>query len=232
VNVRRLAAALSTGLLAVLLTTVPVGLAHAADPLELSLDGTSWSTALPSRLFSSPAVIVPGDVISSALWVRNGSDDLARVDLEVADGLGVTPGTLAGDLSLSIDGTPAAGGSRWHGPVLAPGASVRVGLTVTFAATSDQATRVAVATVLDSVTLVQSAVGTADPPATASPQGVSPPAGVPPEGVAAPRAAPHAATGLASTGADLARVLGVSCSAVGVGILLLLTRRTSRRSEA
>ena len=85
-------ALLGSAVLAALLVMAPAGAAHAADPLEVSLDGSTWSAALPAHLFPSPAVIVPGDVVAATLWVRNGSGDRARVDLEVADDLGVSPG--------------------------------------------------------------------------------------------------------------------------------------------
>ncbi|GEL96746.1 hypothetical protein [Cellulomonas terrae] len=216
---RRAAALLSAGLLAGLLTALPAGPAYAADPLEVSLDGTTWTASLPTRLFPSPGVIVPGDVLTSVLWVRNGSGDPARVDLEVADDLGVGPGSLAADLSLVIDGTPAPGGTSWHGPDLAPGAVARIPLVVTFAASSQSVSQESVAAVLDSVTLVQTGVGPAPTPT--------------------PRQTPQtppttsARGGLAHTGADLGGALGVASAAVGAGFLLLLAaRRRARRAES
>ncbi|WP_456846327.1 hypothetical protein [Cellulomonas sp. P5_C6] len=201
-------------------TIVPAAAAQAADPLELSLDGTSWSATLPGMLFASPSVVVPGDVISSALWVRNATGDPARVDLEVADDLGVTPGTLAGDLSLSIDGTPAPGGTSWHGPDLAPGGTARIPLVVTFAASSPLTSQVSVAAVLDAVTLVQTGIGPGVAPTTPA----TAPAG-------AANAAPPASGGLAHTGAEIARAAGISLGAIVVGFLLLAARRRSRRAE-
>ncbi|WP_421743494.1 hypothetical protein [Cellulomonas sp.] len=204
----------------------PAGAAHAVDRLELSLDGTSWSASLPGRLFSSPAAVVPGDVLSSALWVRNSSGDPARVDLEVADDLGVTPGTFAGDLSLSIDGTPVPGGTSWHGPDLAPGASARIPLVVTFAASSSLSSSVSVAAVLESVTLVQTGAGPAvSPTPTGTPTA---PAG----GSQAASPPTRGAGGLAHTGTDVGSVLGVSFAALGLGVLLLAARRRSRRADA
>lgn len=208
------------------LVVAPAGPALAVDRLELSLDGTSWSAALPGMLFSSPAAVVPGDVISSALWVRNSSGDPARVDLDVADDLGVTPGTFAGDLSLSIDGTPVPGGTSWHGPELAPGASARIPLVVTFAASSSLSSSVRVAAVLESVTLVQTGAGPAVVPTpTATPTS--------PAGISQAARPPSGGTGgLAHTGADVAGVLGVSFAALGLGVLLLAARRRSRRADA
>jgi hypothetical protein len=215
----RRSALLSAAVLAALLTAVPAGPAHAADPLELSLDGIAWSASLPARLFASPAVIVPGDVLSSALWVRNSTGDPARVDLEVADDLGVAPGTLAGDLSLSIDGDPVSGGSRWDGPVLAPGASVRIPLVVSFSAASPSTSQMSAAMVLESVLLVQTGVGVAPTPTSSA--------------GAASTATGHAPQGsLARTGQDVAGALLVSLTAVGLGMLLVAARRRRRRTEA
>lgn len=210
--------------------------AQAADELQLSSDGTNWSTSLGAALFGTPQVIVPGDVVSSALWVRNASGDPARVDLLVASGLGVTPGTLAGDLSLTIDGTAAAGGSRWHGPVLAPGAATRIPLVVTFDAASQVTSRLAATSVLDAAILVQTSVGPdpAENPPTASPSAAPSSSASPTSSagsVSAARPAASGPAGLARTGADVARVLGVSLGAIGVGFLLLVARRRSRRSE-
>ncbi|MEZ0448097.1 hypothetical protein [Cellulomonas sp. ICMP 17802] len=211
------------GVLAAVLTVLPAAAARAADPLALSTDGVTWAATLPGALFGSPSVVVPGDVISSALWVRNESGDRARVGLEVSDDLGAVPGTLAGDLSLTIDGVAVAGGTSWQGPELAPGATLRIPLVVTFAASSHVASSVSAATVLDSVTLVQ-AVGAPV---------VAPPAAAPTS--AAARATPHgrptSGGGLAHTGADVAGAVGASFAAVGVGILLLAARRRSRRAE-
>lgn len=205
-------------------TVVPAAAAQATDPLQLSLDGTSWSASLPGMLFASPSVVVPGDVISSALWVRNATGDPARVDLEVADDLGVTPGTLAGDLSLSIDGTPASGGTSWHGPEIPPGGTARIPLVVTFAASSQLTSQVSVAAVLDSVTLVQTGIGPGVTPTT-------PAATTPAGAVDAAPPADGGSGGLARTGAEIARTAGISLGAIVVGFLLLAARRRSRRDQ-
>ena len=228
---RRLRRLLVLGVLAAVGTILPAGAAHAADPLELSIDGATWSSTLPGALFGSPAAAVPGDVIASALWVRNGSADPARVTLDVADDLGVSAGTLAGDLTLAIDGTPAPGGTRWQGPVLAPGASVRIPLVVTFAASSQLSSRLSAATVLTAVGLVQTGVGPGVVAPTTGPDvaPTSPAAGAEP--VKAPGTGLPG--GLAHTGADVVRALGVAFAAVLGGFLLLLVvRRRARREEA
>lgn len=196
---------------AVLVTLCATALpAQAADALELSTDGTHWSTTLPDQVFRSPQLVVPGDVIASELWVRNTSDAPTRVQLTVADGLGTTPGRLAGDLSLLIDGAPAVGGDLWVGPPLAAGAVVRIPLVVTFSAAARSGSRLDTASVLSTVSLVQTGPGAAAaPPAVRSPQG-----------------------NLARTGLDAARTLAVAACATGLGVLLLAARRRPRRSQA
>lgn len=197
-------------LLTVCATAVP---AQAADQLELSADGTHWSATLPDQVFRAPQLVVPGDAIASELWVRNGSDSPTRVQLTVADGLGSAPGRLAGDLSLMIDGTPAAGGDLWVGPALAAGAVVRIPLVVTFSATAQSGTRLDTASVLSTVSLVQTGAGSAAVPPAA------PPAALPGQG------------SLARTGLDAARTLAIAACATGLGVLLLAARRPPRRAQ-
>jgi hypothetical protein len=231
VRSRHLLATSCVALLAALGVAAAAAPARAADELWLSSDGTTWSTSLGAALFGTPQTIVPGDVVTSALWVRNASSDPARVDLLVASALGVTPGTLAGDLSLTIDGTPAVGGSRWRGPVLAPGASARIPLVVTFDAASQVTSRLAATSVLDSAILVQVAVGASEaPPNPGSSSSASPnPTGSGSMGAARPPAS--GSGGLAHTGDDVGRVAVVSFGAIGVGFLLLAARRRSRRDR-
>ena len=173
---------------------------------------------LPTWLFASPAVIVPGDVVTADLWVRNSSGDPARVDLVVAEDLGVGPGTLAGDLSLTIDG---GSGTRRRpaGTVRTsqPGGRARITLVVTFDAASQSTSQASVATVLDlPSTLVQTDVGPAVV-ADRSPRRRPPTSG---------------GSGLAHTGGGRRVGHGVrSLGAVLVGLLLVAARRRSRRAE-
>ena len=208
------------GLLTALGVLGPAAGAQAAAPLELSVDGRTWSTSLPVGLFTSPAAAVPGDVLISDLWVRNSSHDPARVALDVADGLGVGTGTLAADLSLHIDGTAVAGGTTWSGPELEPGSVARIGLVVTYAASSPLTSSVSVAAVLDAVTLVQTGVGRGAAPAAT------------PVGHVRPTAGPSAPGGtLAHTGADPADAWVVALGATLGGLVLVVARRRSRTAR-
>ncbi|KQR17035.1 hypothetical protein ASF78_06860 [Cellulomonas sp. Leaf334] len=215
-------------LLVALAIVVPAGQAAAAGELELSDDGTTWSSTLTGPLFPTPELVVPGDVVASALWVRNASTDAAQVRIDVADDLGVTPGTFAGDLALSIDGDPVSGGARWDGPVLVPGAAVRIPLVVSFSAASQSTSQLSAAAVLDGVLLVQT--GAAPGPTAGT--SASPSAGPAPVTTSSPTASgasPHG--GLARTGQDVAGTLVVSLVTAGVGVLLLVSRRRVRRGE-
>ncbi|WP_421734771.1 hypothetical protein [Cellulomonas sp.] len=231
----RVAVGAVLGALALGLSAAP---AQAADELLLSTDGTSWSTALTSVLFGGSRTLVPGDVVTSTLWVRNASGDRARVEVDVADALGAMPGTFAGDLALTIDGAAAPGGARWRGPVLEPGAAVRIPLVVTFDVASEASSRLEAASVLDAVVLVQTAVGPGPSPApTASGSPATVPATV---SAGAPAAVPvglpaglrpPAVGGLALTGQELLLPLGAAAAAVVAGLLLVAVRRRSRGAQ-
>lgn len=177
--------------------------AQAAEQLELSSDGTHWSGSLPDEVFDVPQFAVPGDVITSELWVRNSSELPTRVQLTVADDLGSAPGRLAGELSLAIDGTPAVGGELWVGPALPAGAAVRISLVVTVSTSARGAVRLDTTSVLSTVSLVQTGPGT-----VAAPGGARPPSG-----------------NLARTGLDAARALAAATGAVGLGVLLTAAGR-------
>ena len=101
-----LRAVLVTGAV-VVVVGMGAGQAHAADGIELSTDGATWSATVPEGLFRVPAAAVPGDVVVAALWVRNGSADPARVTLDVDDRVGRTRGDVRGR-SLAGDRRHAA----------------------------------------------------------------------------------------------------------------------------
>ncbi|WP_029290180.1 LPXTG cell wall anchor domain-containing protein [Cellulomonas sp. HZM] len=219
---------------------LPAAAAATADQLLLSTDGVTWGTTIPGRLFAGVDVAVPGDTLAGTLWVRNTSSDPARVDLAAAHGLGSGADSLLGALELTVDGHPVAGGTRWHGPGVAAGATVRLDLAVTFDADAALGARSQVTHVLDAVLLVQTADGagatpTADPPTptpdppTPSPSGPTsgPPSTPAPSPTASGGAAPG--DGLAHTGSDAADLVWPALGAVVVGALLLLARR--RRAD-
>ncbi|GMA29619.1 hypothetical protein [Arenivirga flava] len=73
------AAALLAGSVA---SAAPATASTTTDGLELSLDGTTWSTTIPEALFDELPVLVPGDTVTRELMVRNttGTDALLRID--------------------------------------------------------------------------------------------------------------------------------------------------------
>ena len=144
------------------------------------------------------------------------------------------PGTFAGDLALTIDGTSAAGGTRWHGPVLEPGASVRIPLAVTFDAASESGSRLDAASVLDAVVLVQTAVGPGPSPGPSASGVPAPVSAGAPAAVAAPARAglpAPAVGGLAQTGQELLGALGTAAAALVAGLVLVAARRRSRSAQ-
>ena len=209
--------------------------AYAADELELSLDGVSWSTVLGDEVFARAGTMVPGDVIESDLWVRNASQDRARVDVQVSDEIGAAPGTFPGDLALTIDGTVTPGGTTWRGPDLAPGATARIPLVLVFDAASLGGSRDDVSAVLEAVILTQTAAGpgSSPGPGAGSTPGTGPTpragSGAAPAGESAP---PSWVRGLAHTGAEPVGALALALAATGTGFLLLVARRRARRSDA
>jgi LPXTG-motif cell wall-anchored protein len=220
--------------------------AQAADELELSTDGLTWTSTLPDSIFGDPRVLVPGDVVAGRLWLRNASGDRARVDLRVAPGLGDGSASLGGALELTIDGARVGGGSRWSGPALAPGGVARVELRVALPADADNGTRASTVRVIDAAVLVQTAVGSGEPspsvpPATAGPTArpapsptTHPTAGASPTAhPGAPAPGPGAAPdgGLAHTGADASVAFWLGLSAVVAGAVLLAARRRARRDQ-
>lgn len=110
----------------------------------MSIDGFRFSDALDQPLFDRPPVIVPGDSISSTLWVRNAGDTSAVLRLSgsdawssdpaFADGLLVSAGARdsrdrAAPLAI---GQVAGCALLLSGPVLQPGTAVALTVTIHF----------------------------------------------------------------------------------------------------
>ncbi|WP_218917041.1 hypothetical protein, partial [Cellulomonas massiliensis] len=152
-SARGLVAAVLVALAALLGVAPP---AAADGGVEVSPDGRTWSTRLDGSLLVGADAMVPGDVATGDLWVRNGSDVEARVRVLVRAGVGDGGPSLAGSLHVVVDGDDVPGGGTWRGPVLAPGDAIRIPLVVRFDAGASAAA-VQVAQVLDRVTLVEAA---------------------------------------------------------------------------
>src|SRR5690606_7160579 len=71
---------------AVIAALVVAAPASAATPQVLvSVDGTAFSSNLSTQLFDDLDLIVPGDSMSSSMWVRNDSPDTALVRVAITD---------------------------------------------------------------------------------------------------------------------------------------------------
>jgi len=103
---RALPVAATAGALAAALVLAPlqVSPAAAAGELQLSLDGTSWSSTLGAPVFRGGDALVPGSSIDGALFVRNATAEPAWVRVGVS-GLTVTSAEFAVSMSLTTIGT-------------------------------------------------------------------------------------------------------------------------------
>lgn len=134
---RALATAALAGALA--LASAP---AYAADgDVSVSLDGTTFATSVRTPLFDPSLRVVPGDVVTEDLWVRNTSTTDARVRLDVLDARADDP-LFAAALTLGARTTDATGRELptrvvdagactvvLRDVVLAAGATVRLAVT-------------------------------------------------------------------------------------------------------
>ncbi len=150
---------------AILLGTLSPGItsAHAAtvsDALLLSADGVNWTPGPHLPLMDAAQRIVPGDDIAVDVWVRNASNDAAEFVITSAWSPS-DPGDV-GDVELAAGLTALESSPR----AISGGDIVRVPLSTTFAAVSDNSTRTASATLAVTVTLTHAATDPDHPLAT------------------------------------------------------------------
>jgi hypothetical protein len=138
-NAAVLAAVIPLGIaliVAVVLLVAPA--AHAAtatQPVQFSDDGVHWSDSYAGALFGD-AVLVPGNSVDRAFYVRNNAGepavmrvtlyDLATTDTDLASAMTLstsTPG-FAGTAVAVTDARPCA--TLTHGQVLAAGGAIRL----------------------------------------------------------------------------------------------------------
>ncbi|WP_157078966.1 hypothetical protein [Herbiconiux solani] len=132
--------------------------ATAATPMpggaEVSVDGFRFADGLDQPLFDHPPVIVPGDTISSTLWVKNAGETPAVLRLSGTDAWSSSPvfadrllvsagarddgGEGTSTVSVPIAAAPLPIGQAadcallFAGPVLQPGATMALTVTVYF----------------------------------------------------------------------------------------------------
>ncbi|GLK16843.1 hypothetical protein [Herbiconiux flava] len=128
--------------------------AIAAGPADdggvvVSVDGSRYDDAPAEPLFAAPPVIVPGDVVTETLWVRNDGAVPATLRIDATDAR-ATVAAFADALRVSAAIPPLDAGAvpfgdaadcavLLRGPVLEPGERVAVAVSLSFsAATPDR----------------------------------------------------------------------------------------------
>ncbi len=117
--------------------------AVAEGELQLSRDGTTWTTDLSDPLFDSTVRWVPGDTRSSSFYVRNVTSQQGRLAVDILDTT-TTELIDTGDVSVDAQGAGGAwtavteaGTHRLLSDGVVPGGETRrIDVTVSFAATS------------------------------------------------------------------------------------------------
>ena len=102
--------ALACSALVLVLASVPERSADrtASGDILVSLDGSNWSTSLPSGLFSGAGRVVPGDSLSRTLWIENTSSSPAMLRLSRSETAG-TSSLLSHAISLTATSRDANG---------------------------------------------------------------------------------------------------------------------------
>lgn len=125
---RRLIGASAAGAVAAAVALAGVPGAFAADEgyLEMSRDGVTYSSSLPGPIFNQSLVYVPGASTSATVWIRNTSDEQARLssaalmvrsDPQLDSYIGLAAGLESGGASraaLGQQGTCTDLGQVWE----------------------------------------------------------------------------------------------------------------------
>lgn len=82
--------------------------AAAPLPLEFSTDGSSWSTTPPASVFPAELRIVPGDTVSSTIYLRSTRTEPTELSV-LLTGVNATDPELASNLTLASTPAPGAG---------------------------------------------------------------------------------------------------------------------------
>jgi hypothetical protein len=129
-----------TALAAAALIAVPALPAVAADEVSLSSDGVNWGSTLSAPVFGTVATMVPGEIRTATMWVRNSSPLQVRLLLTLESATW-TDSDYAAALSAGAT-APAAVGSTLNvmsagacrqlltGATLDPGESIPVTMTI------------------------------------------------------------------------------------------------------
>ncbi|MGA1838008.1 hypothetical protein VD659_13870 [Herbiconiux sp. 11R-BC] len=208
-----------------------------AEGIQVSLDGVDFRDPLSRPLFAGAPVVVPGDSMSASLWVRNAGASPATVRLSGTDAWS-TSAELAAALLVSA-GAPGARAAEalplgaasgcallLTGPVLEPGSSVALTVTVAFSPDARGREAQDARAGLDFVAALRDPADGAGPSADCAGGAVVPafPGGGD-EGLAAPGIRSGA---IASTGLPVALVTLVAAALLGAGIAVTVAHPAGR----
>ncbi|MDO9396282.1 MAG: hypothetical protein Q7T71_07050, partial [Herbiconiux sp.] len=137
--------------------------ASAARPgIQVSADGLAFADEITRPLFSGLPVVVPGDRVVRTLWVRNGGSEAGVLRLSGTDAWS-TDSAFARDLLVSADPDGSGPGDAValgevgacalivSGPVLQPGQTLPIEITVAFSIDTPARTGVQASAGLDFV---------------------------------------------------------------------------------
>ena len=83
------------------------GATSGATELEYSTDGIVWSALPPPALFDAPPVLVPGDALSTTVWLRNATVDPGRFSVVIRR---ISYDDAAFGAAVGVTGDDGAGG--------------------------------------------------------------------------------------------------------------------------
>lgn len=197
-------------------TRSPSSSAPAGPEALISLDGVTFSQAPEGSLFDPDRKVVPGDVLTGTLWVRNASSDPAILTLAVTDQAGSQELLHA----LKVAYTP----NEWL-PVVAPSGQCDQ-MTIPESIDPGTQTRIDLSLMVDDALAGRTAQNSTGSFAVRA--ALSDPLAPIPDacdsGTVIP-ATPNAHGAIASTGAVVVGPLAAAVAAILIGILIGLRRR-------
>ncbi|MCL1870776.1 MAG: hypothetical protein FWF90_10230 [Promicromonosporaceae bacterium] len=210
----RALAALALAAAPVAAATAASGAAPPSGAVEVSVDGTTWSTATTTPLFDPAVLWVPGDVRTGTLYARTRACDAASGEARATFGQGGPD--LAADLRVRtrVDGGPWTSGQTSRGFTVPPGAPTRLDVEVTFDPASGDESQGEGAPLTVTVTV------SCDQVAAPGPSPVTPQAGQAGSGL------------LPRTGIEVARTVLAAAALVVSGVWLVLATRRRAVDDA
>lgn len=222
--------------------------AAAADPVEVlfSSDGIVFSSIAPEGILDPLSILVPGESLASALWIRNPASTPAIVRVSVT-GVRIPSIPFAEDVSITTSTSPGGGtrsstlaklsecGMLVPSQMIEGGATMRLGLSFAMpedALNASQSQRADLSLLIamrdaDAGEFAESACD--DPGVGVSPKPAMPTPGAP----SVPARSGSAPGALASTGSDLpVPLIAIGALLLGAGFFLLGARRRREREES